>query len=239
MLTRLTSLLTILLIACTSDAWSADTQAIHFSGKQTGRTDTFDVDGPWLLDWSIHGKSRLSCNFAIWKDGGVAGQPCNFEIRLVDTDTGEYLGTIAQVEGVGRGHKLFDEPGSFQIDVVAQNVNWEILIKPVDEQMAADLKLITEKGLSLSARTLATSRQVAEGTFSSWRPVDDQTLLLFAKDEATGYRVSFDPPCPGLTDAAALSFVTVFDTGVESYNSILLDDGTRCYFNRVAPTVFD
>ena len=66
-----------------------------------------------------------------------------------------------------------------------------------------------------------------------------QTLLLFAADKVHGYRVMFSPACPGLSNAKALSFVTEFDQGVESYNSILLDNGTRCYFNRVVPTVFD
>ena len=65
------------------------------------------------------------------------------------------------------------------------------------------------------------------------------TLLLFAADKVHGYRVMFSPACPGLSNAKALSFVTEFDLGVESYNSILLDNGTRCYFNRVVPTVFD
>ncbi len=86
---------------------------------------------------------------------------------------------------------------------------------------------------------MATSRRLAEATFVSWRPVDDETLLLFAEDETHGYRVTFSPACHGLADATALSFVSVFDTDVESYNSILLDDGTRCYFSRVVPTIFD
>jgi hypothetical protein len=105
--------------------------------------------------------------------------------------------------------------------------------------MAGEIKARTEKGLSLEARSVAASRQVTAGSFQSWRPVDDETLLLFSGDEASGYRVTFAPACPGLSAAKALSFVTNFDKGVESYNSILLDDGTRCYFNRVVPTVFD
>jgi hypothetical protein len=64
-------------------------------------------------------------------------------------------------------------------------------------------------------------------------------LLLFSEDESSGYRVTFSPACPGLSKATALSFVTAFESGVESYNSILLDNGTRCFFNRVVPTVID
>ena len=239
MLKILSSFVTVLFVTIAGTAWSADDQDILFTGDETGLTGTFEIDGPWLLDWSIHGKSKLSCNFAIWANDDAKGQPCNFEMRLIDASTGDYLGTIAQLEGTGRGFKLFEQPGSYRIDIVSQNINWKLLIRPVDEQMAAELKARTETEAPLAARVMATSRRVAEGTFSSWRPVDDETLLLFAEDETRGHRVTFSPPCTGLSKATALSFVTVFDTGVESYNSILLDDGTQCYFNRVIPTVFD
>jgi hypothetical protein len=238
MFTRFTLLLILFLVTASGAAWSAEGEEIRFSGDKTGLTDAFDMEGPWLLDWSVRGKSKLSCNFAIWGDDEAAGQPCNFEIRLVDVKSGGHVGTIAQLEGTGRGYKLFEEPGRYRIDVVAQNVIWEFLITEVDEQRATELKTWTEKGLPLEARSTVISRRVPEGSFHSWRPVDDETLLLFTKDEASGYRVTFSPACPGLSDAKALSFVTVFDSGVESYDSIMLDNGTRCYFNRVVPTEF-
>jgi hypothetical protein len=37
----------------------------------------------------------------------------------------------------------------------------------------------------------------------------------------------------------ALSFVTASGSRLDQYDSILLDDGTRCYFERVMPTLFD
>ena len=239
MFTRFGLFLILFQVAVSGAAWSAEDAEIRFTGDKTGLTEPFEMDGPWLLDWSVRGKSGLSCNFAIWSDPGAAAQPCNFEMRLLDESSGDHVGTIAQLEGTGRGFKLFEQPGRYRIDVVAQNVIWEFLITGIDEQMATELKTHTEKGVSLETRSKATARRVAEGSFQSWRPIDDETLLLFSKDEASGYRVTFSPECPGLSDAKALSFVTVFDSGIESYDSILLDDGTRCYFNRVAPAVFD
>ena len=239
MFTRFTLVLILSLIAASGAAWSAEGTAIRLTGDNSGLTDAFDMDGPWLLDWSVRGKSGLPCNFAIWGGDEAAGQPCNFEMRLVDERSGEHIGTIAQLEGTGRGFKLFEQPGRYRVDVVAQNVIWEFLVTPIDKQTAAELKARTATGVPLEARAMATSRRLAEGSFESWRPVDNETLLLFSEDQAHGYRVAFSPPCPGLSGATALSFVTVFDSGVESYDSILLDDGTRCYFNRVVPTVFD
>jgi hypothetical protein len=237
MFTRFTILLILVMVA--GAGWSAEGEALRFTGDKTGLTDPFEVAGPWVLDWSVRSKSGLPCNFAVWDGGEAAGQPCNFEMRLLDADSGGHVGTIAQLEGAGRGYKLFEQPGHYRVDVVARNVIWEFLVTPIDEQMAAELKTHTEKGVPLEARSMVASRRVAEGTFQSWRPVDDATLLLFSEDQAHGYRVTFAPACPGLSSAKALSFVTVFDSGVESYDSILLDNGTRCYFNRVVPTVFD
>jgi hypothetical protein len=69
---------------------------------------------------------------------------------------------------------------------------------------------------------------------------DDNTLLLFTDDETTGLRVTFAQGCTGLTEAAALSFVSASSAGgIEHHDSILLDDGVRCYFDRVYPTVFE
>ena len=160
-------------------------------------------------------------------------------MRLHDVDSGKFVGTIAQFEGTGSGLKLFEDAGSFQIQIVAQNLTWDLQIEAVDPQEAARMKRLAEDGLSLEDMAKRKARQVAEGSFSSWRPVDDETLLLFAEDENTGYRVSFSPACPGLAQAKALSFVTAFDNGVDNYDSILLDDGTRCYFKSVVPTIFD
>jgi hypothetical protein len=239
MLTRVTLFLGFFLVMFPEAAFPAENTDIRFSGDKAGLTAPFEVNGPWLLDWSVRAKSGLPCNFSVWSESEAAGQPCNFEMRLFDTSSNSHVGTIAQLEGVGRGFKLFEQPGRYRIDVDSQNVVWEFLITPIDEQMAAELKARTEKGPSLDVRSKVSSSRVAEGSFQSWRPVDDETLLLFSKDESSGYRVTFSPACPGLSNVKALSFVTVFDKGVESYDSILLDDGTRCYFNRVVPTVFD
>jgi len=239
MLTRFSLIFLSSLVCCAIAAPIARAETIHFAGNATERTDTFETDGPWVLDWSVQSSSKLPCNFQIWANDGKEGLPCNLELRLLDGDTGKYLGTIAQLEGEGRGFKLFESAGSYRIDVIAQHVVWELLIEQIDEERAAQLQALTEKGPSLAVRAKAAARQVAEGSFSSWRPVDDQTLLLFAEDETRGFRITFEPACPGLSDAKALSFVTVFGPGVERYDSILLDDATRCYFKEVTPTVFE
>ena len=226
MLTRIPGLFLVALTLYANAATSADADAVRFTGDQSERTAIFEMDGPWLLDWTVRNKTETAL-------------PTNFEMRLHDADSGKFVGTIVQLEGTGRGLKLFENAGSFQIEIVAQNLLWDLQIETVDPQEAERIKRLSEDGPSLDDMAKRKARQVAEGSFSSWRPVDDETLLLFAEDDATGYRILFSPACPGLTEAKALSFVTAFDGGIENYDSILLDDGTRCYFKSVVPTIFD
>jgi hypothetical protein len=221
---RLPIILITALVLTTSAAQPADESDFRFTGDTSDRTAVFETSGPWLLDWSIRKKSGL---------------PTNFEMRLFAADTGEFIGTIAQLEGVGRGLKLFEDAGSFQIQVVAQNLIWDLHIEVVDPETAADTKRLAEVGLSLEDKSKKLARRIPEGSFRSWRPVDDETLLLFAEDGYSGFRVTFEPPCPGLAEATALSFVTALNNGMDDFNSVLLDDGTRCFFKRVFPTVFE
>ena len=226
MLARISGLFLVALALYAGAASSANMDAIRFTGDESERTAIFEMDGPWLLDWTVRNKTETAL-------------PTNFEMRLHDADSGKFIGTIVQLEGTGRGLRLFESAGNFQIEIVAQNLLWDLQIETVDPQDAERIKRLSEDGPSLDDRAKRKARQVSEGSFSSWRPVDDKTLLLFAEDDYTGYRVSFSPACPGLTEAKALSFVTAFDGGMDNYDSIMLDDGTRCYFKSVVATIFD
>ena len=226
-------------IVCLLTASAADAQVTHFMGDATQKTDAFAVNGPWHLEWSVRSPSKLPCNYELRSDDGIEGLPCNLELRLLDANTGAYLGTIARLEGEGSGLKLFEKPGNYRIDIVSQHVSWELRIEEVDAARAAELKALTKRPPSLSDRARDATRQVPDDAFVSWRPVDDETLLLIADDRTTGYRVTFSPACPGLSKATALSFVTAPGARFDLYDSILMDDGTRCYFDRVVPTIID
>lgn len=240
MFLRLSHFFLLSLLTCVLTMATANAGELHFSGDKTDKTEAFTMGGPWLLDWSARSPSRLPCNYQIWSKDGASGLPCNIELRLVDARSGDYLGTIAQLEGEGRGYKLFAAAGTYRIEVVSQHVVWELLVKPITEERAARLTALTESGPTLEDRSIAVAKQVPEGRFTSWRPVDDQTLLLFADDETAGYRVTFAQGCTGLAEATALSFVSASSGGgIERFDSILLDDGTQCFFDRVYPTVFD
>jgi hypothetical protein len=198
---------------------TADVQRL--SGKNNGKPPAFTVDGPWTMDWSARSEFPLLASI---------------DMRLHDGTTGEFIGVIVEIKGTGRGLKVFENAGTFQVVVVGTFVEWVIKIQEISEEQAASLKRSAEGRPSLLDSAKGASRRVPAGSFKSWRPQDDENLLLF-DDQGIGWRVSFSPACPGLESATAISFVTPADDELGQYDSIMLDDGTRCYFDRVIPAV--
>jgi len=204
-------------------ASATEADRVRFDGEGNGRTAVFEVEGPWMLDWSLHSDVPL---LAV------------FEMRLHEGASGDFIGRLMELHGTGNGLKLFEEGGDFQIAIVASNVAWELEISQVSTEQAALIKRLSENEPTLQDSTKATLRVVREGTFSEWRPVGNDTLLLFDSDNI-GWRATFAEPCPGLESAKVISFVTPATGSLEDYDSILLDDGTRCYFDRVVPTLVE
>jgi hypothetical protein len=198
---------------------------VRYEGDSSERTPVFEPGGPWVLYWYTQSDNSL---------------PKTFELRLYRVDSGEYLGTVIQQRIIANGKKLFEDAGSYQVDVVAGNLDWTLVISEIGEEKAAQLIRESKGQPTIADSAQQYANQVAEDNFESWRPVDDQTLLLFAADESHGFRVTFDAPCKGLSEATALTFVSA---GVSSdgdlYDSIMLDDGIHCEFARVVPTIFD
>jgi hypothetical protein len=213
-----------LALAAISLTSQADTLA-RFEGDSNERTPVFEPGGPWMLYWYTQSDNAL---------------PKTFELRLYRADSGEYLGTVIQQRIIANGKKLFEDAGSYSLDVVAGNIDWTLVVSEIDKDKAAQLIREAEGQPTIGDSAQQYANQVAEDNFESWRPVDDQTLLLFSPDESHGFRVTFDAPCTGLKEATALTFVS---SGVSSdgelYDSIMLDDGMHCEFARVIPTVFD
>lgn len=197
----------------------------RFEGNSNERTPVFEPGGPWMLYWYTQSDNAL---------------PKTFELRLYKAGSGEYLGTVIQQRIIANGKKLFEEAGSYRVDVVAGNLDWTLVISEISEDKAAQLVRESKGQPSLEETAGRYANQVAEGNFESWRPVDDETLLLFAADETQGFRVSFEIPCKGLRDATALTFMSSgMGRDGALYDAIMLDDGTHCTFARVVPTVFE
>jgi len=217
---------TILVLALAGAAFTANAGTLaRFEGDSNERTAVFEPASPWMLYWYTQSDDTL---------------PKTFELRLYAADSGKYLGTIIQQRIIANGEKLFEDPGRYQVDVVAGNLDWTLVVSEISDEKAAQLIRESKGQPTLEDSSARYARQVAESSFESWRPVDDSTLLLFAADESHGFRVGFEVPCTGLTGASELIFVSSgMGSDGELYDSIMLDDGTHCAFAQVVPTVFD
>lgn len=197
----------------------ADVQKLN--GKDSARSPEFTVNRPWTMDWSARSEFPLLASI---------------ELRLYDSTSGDFVGMIAEVKGTGSGLKLMERTGTFRIVVVGTFVEWDIEIEEISDEQAASLKRSAEDRLSLIDSARQVSRLVPEGSFTSWRPQGNERLLLF-DDDGVGWRVTFSKACPGLENAKALSFVTAADdVDMQQYDSILLEDGIRCYFDKAIPS---
>ncbi len=212
-----------LLIVQCGVASAADAERVRFVGEGNSRTAVFETDGPWLLDWSIRSDVPL---LAV------------FEMRLHEGASGKFIGSLVELHGTGSGLKLFEQGGDYQIAIVANNVAWELEVIQVSEERAAQIQRLTDGEPTLEESAKATRHLVREGTFTEWRPEGNDALLLFDSNNM-GWRATFAQPCPGLEAATVISFVTPVIGSIEDYDSILLEDGTRCYFDRVVPTLLN
>ena len=205
-------------------ARAADPEIARFDGEDSERTAVFESPGPWMLDWTASSDEDL---------------PVIFELRLIDADSGEFIGPIVERQRTDQGRRLFEDAGRFIIQVVAENVRWHLVIRGLGDEQASAIKRRATGEETLQDKSRRAARTIHDNQFKSWRPVDDRTLLLFAADNTHGFRVRFSAPCPGLVTATALSFLGITTGRLDVYDSILLDDGTSCTFDEVIPTVFD
>jgi hypothetical protein len=221
---RFVSIVAMILALNPSAGAAVAQESLHFTGDGTERTAAFEMKGPWLLDWSATSDTP---------------QLAILELRLHDGVSGEFLGTIAQLQGTGRGLKFFEQGGSYAITVVAGNLHWELDVAPLDAAEADRLKRLSEgAGPTLAEVSRRAVERVPKGSFSSWRAENAESLLLFG-EAGTGWRVTLAGPCNGLESASAISFVTPATGTLDAYDSILLEDGTRCRFSRAVPTILD
>ncbi|WP_405227087.1 hypothetical protein [Lentisalinibacter sediminis] len=220
----LLSLVIALLVVVFAVPAEAENLVKAFTGSGPDTTPRFEVEGPWRVDWEAGSEHPLLSAFYT---------------NLYDAKTSEYLGFITQLRGTGAGSKLIRESGEFRIGISGNDVDWTIRIVELSKDEAEALEAAAAgrpRGAELPppARP-APSTLVASGSFIGWNVVDERTLHLVTGEDGLVLEVTLAEPCRGLTETGEVLFVTPDSGATNVYNSILLDDGTRCYFERVVP----
>ncbi len=99
----------------------------EFRGEKNTTTASFEVTGPWTLDW------RLDGDF----DSLIA-----LDITLIDARTGRHVGKVLHTKRKGNGLKLFHEPGRYQLRVSTTLGRWRVKIEQLEDH---EVSRYTEK----------------------------------------------------------------------------------------------
>lgn len=216
-------LLFALLVLLAMPAGMADSSGQHrytYEGNGSGQTPVFRMDSAWLVDW------RSNNEFP---------RTATIELQLLEADSGRVLGIINQAQGQARGLKLIPQSGAFRIAVQARGVQWQMDLIEVSEARAGQLRRQAGHSPDLARRSAQSSRRLPVGPLAGWHAPDDSLMVLSGAD-GVDWRLEFSPPCEGLSAAAGITFVSPVGKDDAHYDSILLDDGKRCYFDRVSPS---
>lgn len=191
----------------------------RFSGSGPSSTESFQVEGPWLLNWRVSSGSPMLTHL---------------ELHLYDAQTDRLAGVALRHTGVGSGQRLIREGGEYHIAVVGTGIDWAIEIEEAPEAVADLLRQnpdLTE--VRLVPPNVGLSRDIV-AQLRSWSTADGRSLTLVTDDGRT-VSIAFygDAVCPGLEDAHNIFFVTSGPRGA-LFNAIVLENGTRCHFGGAA-----
>jgi hypothetical protein len=96
----------------------------EFKGSSSKTTTEFEVRAPWIVDWRTH--------------GDYPGQMA-VEVNLA-TVTGEYLGKVFVTKYVDDGVKLFNESGTYVLQVSSSLASWTLRVEQLTRQEAETYK---------------------------------------------------------------------------------------------------
>lgn len=119
---RIAGALVALALAAAAGGAAAGDVVATFSGSRNTTTASFEVDGPWLLEWRINSDYRMQSAF---------------ELNLIDGETGFFDSRILRTKRVGRGLKLFRETGKFRFEISANFTDWHLKVEQLTEEEAA------------------------------------------------------------------------------------------------------
>lgn len=86
----------------------------EFKGRNSTTTAEFEVEAPWIMDWRTRGDYP-----------GEMG----FEVTLIRSPVGEYVGKVATTKWVDNGVKMFDEGGRYRFQVDSSLIEWNIKVQ--------------------------------------------------------------------------------------------------------------
>ena len=119
--------LTLLLITATASVNAAELVR-EFKGTGNATTASFEVEGPWLLDWRLESPK--------WQTDSRASRFSALEITLVEATTGRHVGRVTWTQSVGDGLRLFDFSGRYALKVSTTHARWTVRVEQLTREEA-------------------------------------------------------------------------------------------------------
>lgn len=110
-----------LLFAGFTSSVSAEKLIKEFNGRESRTTSEFEVEAPWIIDWRTRGEYP----------GSMA-----FELTLLSSPSGQYVGKVATTKWVDNGVKMFNESGRYKLQVDTSLMDWTIRIQQLNRDEA-------------------------------------------------------------------------------------------------------
>lgn len=95
----------------------------EFKGRESKTTAEFEVKAPWIIDWRTRGDYP----------GSMA-----FELTLVSSPGGEYVGKVATTKWVDNGVRMFNEGGRYKLQVDTSLMDWTVRIQQLTKKEAEE-----------------------------------------------------------------------------------------------------
>ena len=93
----------------------------EFRGSGNTTTASFQVDGPWILDWRLDGDY----------DSLIA-----LDVTLIDARDGTHVGRVLHTKYKGNGVKLFEDGGRFQLRISSTLARWTFKVEQITPEEA-------------------------------------------------------------------------------------------------------
>ncbi len=113
----------LLLVVAMATTASAKQLVKEFRGTGNTTTASFQVEGPWILDWRLDGDY----------DTLVA-----LDVTLIDARNGRHIGRILHTKYKGNGVQLFEESGRFQFRVSSTLARWTFKVEQLTPEEAKE-----------------------------------------------------------------------------------------------------
>ena len=120
---------TILMILLASTL-NAKELVTSFNGTDNMTTRSFEVEGPWILDWWVN--TDFPSGFLI-------------EIHLLDASTGFQHARVLRTRYPGNGVKLFQEGGRFKFRISSSLARWNLRVEEISQDEVKMYKPIKEE----------------------------------------------------------------------------------------------